>query len=72
MERTWCDDPAFPGMNRTGKPIAFSLIVNGLPEFTLPILDLTWLGSHPTSRYSKSEYRLASGVQEVLNSDCRR
>ena len=23
MERIWCDDPAFPGMKRTGKPIAY-------------------------------------------------
>lgn len=23
IERTWCDDPAFPGMNKTGKPAAY-------------------------------------------------
>lgn len=74
IERTWCDDPALPGMNKTGRPIAYLIQEQPISHRRVQIhpSDITWLGSHPTSRYSQSEYRLASGVHEVLNSDWSR
>lgn len=83
MERTWRDEPAFPGINKTGTPITFigsgmEIMIHNPWTLVIGLWLMHWYetrtcsDSHPTSRYSQSEYLSANGVHEELNSRWRR
>jgi hypothetical protein len=39
MDRTWCDEPAFPGMNKTGTPMTFQVISSGVQRQSFRVLE---------------------------------